>query len=74
MTNNPPEPMKLSPAMREALRSFYEGRPWHHIHGRAQSGGASGTAWALIQRGLIDTNDQLTEDGRDQAALLFSKI
>lgn len=72
-SNNPPQPMKLSPAMIDALRSIHQGKPWQHLRGMSQHGGATSTARALRRLGLVTgiACDQFTEAGRDQAALLF---
>lgn len=65
-------PQKLSPAMERALLSYYRGRPFEYLEGRSQYGGASGTRFGLIRRGLISTDDKLTDLGRRHAALLAS--
>ena len=56
---------RLSPAMRNMLRSILNGKgPWAHLVGQAQHGGSFQTLHALRQRGLIDAADRPTEAGR----------
>lgn len=56
---------RLSPAMRNMLRSILDGKgPWAHLKGQAQHGGSFQTLVALRQRGLIDAADRPTEAGR----------
>lgn len=58
-------PPRLSPAMRNMLRSILDGKgPWAHLKGQAQHGGSFQTLVALRQRGLIDAADRPTEAGR----------
>lgn len=56
---------RLSPAMRNMLRSILDGKgPWAHLKGHSQHGGAFQTLVALRHRGLIDAADRPTEAGR----------
>jgi len=56
---------RLSPAMRNMLRSILSGKgPWAHLNGQSQHGGSFQTLKALRQRGLIDAADRPTEAGR----------
>lgn len=56
---------RLSPAMRNMLRSILDGKgPWAHLKGQSQHGGSFQTLVALRQRGLIDAADRPTEAGR----------
>lgn len=56
---------RLSPAMRNMLRSIIDGKgPWAHLKGQSQHGGSFQTLVALRQRGLIDAADRPTEAGR----------
>lgn len=55
---------KLTPAMVAALKSIQAGRPWSHLQGKAEFGGAAWTRRTLIKRGLITGDDQLTDAGR----------
>ncbi|WP_225581226.1 hypothetical protein [Acidovorax sp. ACV02] len=56
---------RLSPAMRNMLRSILDGKgPWAHLKGQSQHGGSFQTLAALRQRGLIDAADRPTEAGR----------
>lgn len=56
---------RLSPAMRNMLRSILSGKgPWAHLNGQSQHGGSFQTLHALRQRGLIDAADRPTEAGR----------
>nr|WP_295937435.1 hypothetical protein [uncultured Acidovorax sp.] len=57
--------VRLSPAMRNMLRSILDGKgPWAHLKGQSQHGGSFQTLVALRQRGLIDAADRPTEAGR----------
>ncbi len=57
---------RLSPAMRNMLRSILSGKgPWAHLNGQSQHGGSFQTLKALRQRGLIDAADRPTEAGRE---------
>lgn len=58
------KPKKLTPAMTAALESIRDGQPWKHLFGRSAWGGATWTRKALIERGLITKNDELTDAGR----------
>ena len=56
---------RLSPAMRNMLRSILDGKgPWAHLKGQSQHGGSLKTLAALRQRGLIDAADRPTDAGR----------
>ena len=56
---------RLSPAMRNMLRSILNGKgPCAHLVGQAQHGGSFQTLHALRKRGLIDAADRPTEAGR----------
>ena len=56
---------RLSPAMRNMLRSILDGKgPWAHLKGQSQHGGSLQTLAALRQRGLIDAANRPTDAGR----------
>jgi len=61
-----PRPFKPSPAMLAVLANAEAGRDLgHHLHGRAEFGGFSGTLLALYRHQLLSHPDrQLTEAGR----------
>ncbi|MDG3444667.1 hypothetical protein [Nitrospirillum amazonense] len=70
-SNHPPTRKDLSPAMRLALLSYVDERPWGHLHGRSMHGGATGTVYGLSRRGLLDpSTHKLTADGWMEARAL----
>ena len=38
--------------------------PWSYLRGASQFGGANGTYFSLMKRGLIDQNGAITDEGR----------
>ena len=70
MTESELNALKLTPAMKTWLLDLAEGRdPGARLRGRSAHGGAEGTRFALIRRGLIDMSG-LTDLGRQAASLL----
>jgi hypothetical protein len=56
---------KLSPSMIRVMQNLAAGLPaGAHCRGQSQFGGCSGTVYALVRRGFIDTRHRLTKSGR----------
>ena len=64
--------MTLSPTMRAVLTNLAAGKPASHgmPGGRSFAGGFGAVMLGLRRRGLISGLDQLTDKGREVAALL----
>ncbi len=57
-------PLRLSEAMEKVMKNLHLGLPEDHgLKTRSEHGGLSGTTWALINRGLINWNHDITPDG-----------
>lgn len=59
----------LTATMRETLQSVERGEPCRHLTEISEHGAESYTRRALIDRGLLTENNQITERGR---AVLFN--
>jgi hypothetical protein len=60
-TNSP-----ASSKMRQMLENVADGLPYnHHCHGRSEFGGANNTRAALMQRGWLTLDYQITTAGRE---------
>lgn len=56
---------KLSPTMIEGLQSALRGEPSRHLTELTEHGGRSYTWFALVDRGLLTEDNQITEAGRN---------